>query len=304
MASLIDLLSVRYAPIQHTLLQYLSPGAIAKLTCTCRALGCLWPTLMACEYNVNLHLRLFFQDPRAFQSAQATSGALIIDGCAQSYFDFFGRSDYEVSKLQLYVEDKHVVPLATHLVSQGYIQYDPYPHRPENNEGYMTFEKRDSEGKRLEIEIEYDEEMAIYKILGLTDNTTCLHFISWNKAYSVFPYETFVKQECHLLEESRWPLDWHLRHIQQEVIASEFGSTRSLPIAKEGPDTTIRRIGDKHTWILSLDIEGVTVPTIPDAILESTTFEVRCLDQPRCSTKDCSVTCLNYQLYYEALIRY
>jgi hypothetical protein len=104
---------------------------------------------MASEYNINLRLRQFFKNPQAFRSTQGTSGALIIDGCAQSYFDFFGRSDYEVSELQLYVVNKYLAPLAAHLVSQGYIQYDPYPDRSENNEGYMTFEKRDFEGERL-----------------------------------------------------------------------------------------------------------------------------------------------------------
>jgi hypothetical protein len=130
MVSFIDLLSVRYAPIQQSLLHYLSPGSIAKLTCTCRAFGCLWPTLMASEYNINLRLRQFFKDSRAFRSVQGCCNALIIDGYVPDYFDFFGRSDYLMYSLELHCETKLVAPLAEYIKSEGYVEYNPWPYSP------------------------------------------------------------------------------------------------------------------------------------------------------------------------------
>jgi hypothetical protein len=37
---------------------------------------------------------------------------------------------------------------------------------------------------------------------------------------------------------------------------------------------SIRRIGDEHTWSIDLDTTGVTPSTVPDAVLESTTFQL------------------------------
>lgn len=84
MTSLIDLLSPRCAPIQRVLLDHLNPGAIAGLTCTCKAFGCLWPMLMASDYNINYKLRHFFKDPREFRSIQGECGALLED-CFQAF---------------------------------------------------------------------------------------------------------------------------------------------------------------------------------------------------------------------------
>jgi len=103
MISLIDLLSPRYAPIQRVLLDHLNPGAIARLTCTCKAFGCLWPTLMASDYNINHKLRYFFKDPREFRSVQGECGALLED-CHQMFnaggiLSFIARSKVECTQL-------------------------------------------------------------------------------------------------------------------------------------------------------------------------------------------------------------
>jgi hypothetical protein len=92
---------------------------------------------------------------------------------------FLQHSEYEVQKLQLYVKEKHLAPLAASLESEGYNQYDLYLDNPENNEGYMVFQKRDSDGETRTIDLEYDvKETAIHKLLGLAHNAACLHFIS------------------------------------------------------------------------------------------------------------------------------
>ena len=92
MTTLIDLLSPRYAPIQRVLLDHLNPGAIARLTCTCKAFRCLWPTMLASDYNINFKLWHFFTDAREFRSIQGQCGAIIQDSTnkynATGYFGF------------------------------------------------------------------------------------------------------------------------------------------------------------------------------------------------------------------------
>jgi hypothetical protein len=35
-----------------------------------------------------------------------------------------------------------------------------------------------------------------------------------------------------------------------------------------------RRIGDKNTWVINMDTQGLKTPEVPDAVLESTTFRL------------------------------
>ena len=59
-----------------------------------------------------------------------------------------------------------------------------------------------------------------------------------------------------------------------------------LEVARDGPKSITRRIGDSQTGILNLDTTGVTVPETPDAILESSVFELRQCPSPLVAESD------------------
>jgi hypothetical protein len=252
------------------------------------------------EYNINLRLRQFFKDLRAFRSVQGSCNALIIDSYVPDYFDFFRRWDYLVNAPELHCETKLAAPLAEYIESEGYVEYNPWPYSPFVPDMHMAFRRMDSNDESRTIHIELNEESALYHLLEYVSDTKTLHIISWNNAYSVFPYETSVSQKCHILSEDAGALHWYLGQMQRSRRAGEYGSSYWPPIAEEGPDTILRRTGDKYKWIPNLDIEDVTAPTIPDAILESNVFEVRRLEEPRV-TPDGPETCLNYRLGYGSL---
>ncbi|KAF2822721.1 hypothetical protein CC86DRAFT_410299 [Ophiobolus disseminans] len=59
------------------------------------------------------------------------------------------------------------------------------------------------------------------------------------------------------------------------------------------PVLRLRPVTDQNTWTITLNIDGVTPPTVPDAVIESTTFEIHAGDQqerPVCY-QTVSVTC-------------
>jgi hypothetical protein len=300
MVFLIDLLSDRYAPIQDSLLLHLGPAEIARLTCTCRAFGCLWPTLMKRDYNINRHLRNLFMDPRAFRSAQAKSNALIMDGLAADYSNFVTRENSQCGELIIFVDKHHITPLVEYIEAEGYERWNPRPADPEMEKLVLSYRKKCPIGARSywNISLNYNEQSPIFRILEVTDTTLYLRFLSWNKAYVLFPHEMFVEENCRLLSRDDWDISgylttWHdtqqLRHQAQTSDDARVGNTARLDrrllflllgVAEDGPDHMYRRIGDKHTWILNLDVAGVTVPDTPDAVLESTMFEVRRLPEP------------------------
>jgi hypothetical protein len=73
--------------------------------------------------------------------------------------------------------------------------------------------------------------------------------------------------------------DWagYLNDIEIRTLTleedAEAADQRSLVVGR-------RRVGDKATWVVELDTEGVQDPGRSDAILESSTFEVRLYESP------------------------
>ncbi|CAJ2501734.1 Uu.00g045870.m01.CDS01 [Anthostomella pinea] len=108
--------------------------------------------------------------------------------------------------------------------------------------------------------------------------TTCIvNFITWNKAYSLFPIATFVDHETIPLkrlnnQEKRYhekyrPRGWTMKASPPQVLETGFVTTVR---ASSGQ----RRVGDRHTWAIPLDTAGVTPAPTPDYVIESSCFEV------------------------------
>lgn len=136
--------------------------------------------------------------------------------------------------------------------------------------------------------------MPIYELLSNCAVTASLYFITWNKAYALFPYKIPVKSECYLLQPMDNPILSWLRFFQsigltintfswvqhRTTLRTEVdGDTMELlSLGQAEHDVRelarYRRIGDKHTWMVNMDTRGLQVPDTPDAVLESTTFRL------------------------------
>ncbi|RYP70459.1 hypothetical protein DL769_004948 [Monosporascus sp. CRB-8-3] len=112
--------------------------------------------------------------------------------------------------------------------------------------------------------------------------TAVINFISWNKAYSVFPRATFLLHETVPLKSVRDSYGpryvklskrgWRLR--TEAVYSSGADNEQPLGYLRRDGD---RRIGDRDTWMIRLD--GATqVETsasfVPDSVLEYSGFRV------------------------------
>ncbi len=102
--------------------------------------------------------------------------------------------------------------------------------------------------------------------------TAVLNVISWNKAYAVFAKETFIDRKTYmlqpLLDEYFGELlrKYNRRGWQHEEILSDEDDHETTSIY------SMRRLGDKFTWVVPLSIDGVQKPSRPDFVLEHTTF--------------------------------
>lgn len=113
----------------------------------------------------------------------------------------------------------------------------------------------------------------IFSILQSSFNTASINFITWNKAYSVFPKATLLRHKCHLLGSltndmgpllrDQMLLEWTNRDISWPDLDN------SLQI-----DKSVRRVGDRSSLIIQLDSCGIQQASIPDVVIEHAQFEI------------------------------
>lgn len=117
--NLLDVLQ-RY-PIFDRLREHLHIGEVINLTRTCKALSCLYQTLVGHRnhWNVDRDLLRFVRNPRRFREVLGKCDALISGSFA---LQFFERILWEGSDLDIFVESgQRALELEKHLVNiEGY----------------------------------------------------------------------------------------------------------------------------------------------------------------------------------------
>jgi hypothetical protein len=279
MVTLVDLLSTTYAPIQVMILPYLGVAEVIALSRTCKGFDQLQPVLKATAYNIDHQLKRFFTDPKEFRTALGICGGLIVGPFARQ---FLARSIYNCNTLELFVEDEfgRWAQLIDFLLDEGY---------EESCEGLKSFTRKDVGKKDRHIIFHYSENATIASVFDDTLTTADLNFISCSKAYSIFPYNTFIKKESFMLTDLSEKSTHHLNALPEEGIKTKTVSwdqrritwderreTRPDPENYHDPDPLIkrRRIGDRDTWMLELDSCDIQPPDVADDVLKSTTFRL------------------------------
>ncbi|THH31081.1 hypothetical protein EUX98_g3103 [Antrodiella citrinella] len=103
--------------IQETLFLYLDPVEFLRLARTCHLVHAIVDSFVKRTFNINRSLSRYFTDPVAFRSLQAHTGTLMSGSFALQFFD---RSFYPESDLDLYVPQDFDRELMLWLLSQGY----------------------------------------------------------------------------------------------------------------------------------------------------------------------------------------
>ncbi|KAI4676399.1 uncharacterized protein J4E88_007315 [Alternaria novae-zelandiae] len=181
---LLDLLTT-YTPAQDSVLRHLDIGDIIALSRTTKAFSDYVGLVERTQFNINEKLKLFVRDPNAFRSLQAKHNILISGSFALSFmlrrplsFSLFDGPTNMLYRL-LVEKGPHAEALRSFLENEGYrVIGNPITDHP-------VFERDTDEGRQT-VYIHETEYTPLSKIK--TSDVTCdVNFITWNKAYSVFP---------------------------------------------------------------------------------------------------------------------
>jgi hypothetical protein len=278
MTTLVDLLSQTYTPIQGTILLCFDIVDILALGRTCKRLSIeLSPALKATRYNINRHLRRFFDDPVEFRSLQGSYGGLVYGDFARC---FLAGDTSKVMRLDIAADNPS--NFHNYLTKEKYSEDDVMAHP----RGIQVLYSKKLPGTSQELSICLDcmnGRAAIAGVFEVVSTTASLDIISWNRAYSLFPMATHIKKECYLVGEqhSDFELRGSLGSLSKEGLKTKTISWGCRPnhwntqYYSLDELTRRRRISHKRTWVYNLDIAGVFQPIRPDGILESTTFRLR-----------------------------
>ncbi|KAI0436020.1 hypothetical protein F4803DRAFT_557410 [Xylaria telfairii] len=319
-AALRDLLG-QY-PIRRSIFSNLDTGSILNL---CRSSWGVRTDIYTYLWDINRKLERFFQNPRAFRTELGRANALISGSFA---LQFFANKYWPESDLDIYLrEDENVARLGKYLVeAEGYqlasnqeiaageyarivgyggrlavistiVTYTKPPVDEDDPSSIPTAENP-KPPTNCKIQLVATRHQPVQAILSGFYTSCIMNFISWNKAYCVFPRATLLFGETVTLASQRDEYvelhkkysrrGWRLRTVpiflgdfQLAVAAyrdthrSKAGNDyfgRSHPLGAEDPRD--RRVGGKDTWTMKLGIAGVEPPPQPDSVLEYSSFGI------------------------------
>ncbi|KAI1495688.1 hypothetical protein F5X99DRAFT_109338 [Biscogniauxia marginata] len=287
----------RIYPIRERIACCLETRDVLRL---CQTSWAMRQDIKANEWDINAKLGRFIKNPTGFRSQLGRSNALISGSFA---LQFFERVVWPEADLDIMVQDgTNLEGLAKFLVEKE--DYEMVGERDFSEEdddilGYRTsdfpdmrktqtymYRKKysiawkgsDDSGRKIQLIATYGP--PVQAILRGYYTTALVNFISWNKAYSIFPRSTFLSYETvplKLVDDYFGNLHvkysrrgWRMR--TESVMVQGLGQPNPLGnlVAKKGN----RRVGDSDTWIIRLDTASVAKPPKPDFVLEYSCFQV------------------------------
>lgn len=124
-----------------------------------------------------------------------------------------------------------------------------------------------------EVQVIATPDIPIRAILEGFYTTVVVNVISWNKAYSVYPLTTFNQYRGYLLKElDEYTSSFVSKYTQRGWKIQELMWPEDRRI--NHPIQELRRIGDRYTWIIPLDVSNVMWSRTPDFVLEHACFRI------------------------------
>ncbi|KAF5232816.1 hypothetical protein FANTH_12795 [Fusarium anthophilum] len=126
----------------------------------------------------------------------------------------------------------------------------------------------------IQIRVTQTTGLPIETILTSSSTTAMVNFITWNKAYCIFPRQTLLKHEFYPLR----PLDDDFGSELGEL--SLHGWTNRDIIwpdhvrEKSHSFIPVRRVADSSSLVIALDTNSVVPQAVPDYVIELSPFEI------------------------------
>ena len=133
----------------------------------------------------------------------------------------------------------------------------------------LVMQRADS--TEAQVQIVYTTHQPLLEILNGFYTTLVVNLISWNKAYAVYPQPSFLYHKTYLLK----PMSDYFGKLLAKYEERGWRSQDVLwpeDEASHGSMGESRRLGDRFTWIISLDTRGVNRCDTPDSVLDYAGF--------------------------------
>ncbi|KAF3917674.1 hypothetical protein AA313_de0208738 [Arthrobotrys entomopaga] len=310
----LNLLDILSNPILYsTIFDHLEPQDVLRLFQTCRTIyafkGDLW--------NINRSLRRFVNDPIAFRSLMARYDAIVSGSHALQFLARvkWTKSDLDVyiTKEEGTIEfAKHLMehegyyfkpyewqsPDVITAITERSAEKGRWVEAMMNREpedqpvvdddnlselgvymlrgitGVFNFIHKSYEGRRIQLIVA--SVTPLFGILAGYYATHIFNFFTWNKAYSLFPYHTFCEKQAfytqHLSRQSGEAVE---KYIERGYEFLDYGKVHKC--IKNCPFRPHRRVGDRFSWVLDLDIEGIdsSLASAPQNVMDYQTWGMK-----------------------------
>lgn len=212
------LLSSSLAPVQAQILAYLGPKEFLALSKVSKPVYVgLKKGLRATIYNIDIKLKKFFSDPKAFRKVQAECNALIGDADGNfvdgNFVHRFLSNEQIPNELHLYVPYKEHATLERYLEAIGYTLHDLARFQEKLHEVGL-YKSAEANAKPRYVALHQMEHPILYYFLHMPPSTFLTSFITWNKAYCLYPRSGLLMREGYLLKnlECSYPaIQWRDR---------------------------------------------------------------------------------------------
>jgi hypothetical protein len=180
------------APVYDNILSRLDPGDAIRLGKTCRVASKAYANFVSRAYNVDKLYRRWFKNTEGFRRLQARTGTLVSGSTAVQYFN---RTFYESSDLDLYTFRSGAVEVAQWIVEEGYVYRpgDTYPDYESHIEQLMKCtedENWPAEGVYVNggicTVLEFEKNGAILQLI-VTRNSPFHAITLFHSSQSMFP---------------------------------------------------------------------------------------------------------------------
>ncbi|KAJ2990846.1 hypothetical protein NUW58_g2756 [Xylaria curta] len=254
----------KYYPILETLSSSLTIADFLVLCQVCKKFKRLKECMLRKISNINVWLSDFVDDPTIFRSQLGVFGALLSGPFALNVFEL-GRQ--KTLTLDIFVREGANADQLTNYIRET----EKYQH-VETTGTRRTYCSSGRPGVKLRIT---RAASPVQAILTLSRTTAHINFITWNKAYSLFPRQTLLDHQFYPLGS----LDNGFGSGLSEL-AHHGWTTRDIVWPDLADKTAckvkgrLRRVGDNSSLVISLDTSSVQRPSAPDSVIEYAQFRV------------------------------
>ncbi|TDL21094.1 hypothetical protein BD410DRAFT_315159 [Rickenella mellea] len=273
--------------VYDVLFDHSSPATMYRVGWTC------WMARRAVQdysrrtFNINRHLRRFFDDPIGFRSLQAQTGTLISGAFAHRFLD---RTLCDKSRLELYTYPQHAAEVGRWVMRNGGKGYrfkalrgqnrdfdvcvtesldwgsdsdgdDDWDVNLEGIRNLLTF-VADEDVSPLTVRIIVSPFSPLMILLHQWHSTAFMNVITFSAAYSSHPFATFEERKSLAIgySEEHWMIDRRIGYdVIDSALALERRPSKSFILRDRWAD-------DELSWVLPFDMSGVSWPKLSPKI--------------------------------------